>query len=65
MSDFGNDSVHLNELSAGHDLKMPYGDPKSIVSALENGTLSRENVKMCVKRILEMILLTSVKNSNM
>lgn len=62
MSDFGNDSVHLKELAAGHDLKMPYGDPKGIAAALEDGTLDREGVKACAKRVIEMIMLTSVKN---
>ena len=65
MSDFGNDSVHLKELAAGHDLKMPYGDPKGIAAAMEDGTLDREGVKACAKRVLEMIMKTSVKNIGM
>ena len=65
MSDFGNDSVHLKELAAGHDLKMPYGDPAGITAALADGTLDREGVKACAKRVIELIMLTSVKNSEM
>ena len=65
MSDFGNDSVHLKELVAGHDLKMPYGDPNGVAAALADGTLDREGVKTCAKRVIEMIMLTSVKNSEM
>jgi hypothetical protein len=65
MSDFGNDSVHLKELAAGHDLKMPYGDPKGVAAALSEGTLDREVVKTCAKRVIEMIMLTSVKNTEM
>lgn len=65
MSDFGNDSVHLKELTAGHDLKMPYGEPLVIAEALTNGTLDREEVKTCVKRILKLIMNTAVKNSGM
>lgn len=65
MSDFGNDSVHLKELAAGHDLKMPYGDPKGVTAALADGTLDREGVKTCAKRVIEMIMLTSVKSSEM
>lgn len=59
MSDFGNDSVHLKELSAGHDLKMPYGEPLVIADALTNGTLDRDAVKVCVKRILKLIMHTA------
>ncbi|MBO5196983.1 MAG: glycoside hydrolase family 3 C-terminal domain-containing protein [Lachnospiraceae bacterium] len=59
MSDFGNDSVHLKEAAAGHDLKMSFGDPKSIQTALEEGTLDRNKVRLSVKRILEMIWKTA------
>lgn len=65
MSDFGNDSVHVKELAAGHDLKMPYGDPQGVAAALADGTLDRELVKTCAKRVIEMIMLTSVNNSEM
>lgn len=55
MSDFGNDSLHVKEIAAGHDLKMPVGDVKSILSALSDGTLSRENVRLSAKRVLSLI----------
>ena len=59
MSDFGNDSVHVKELMAEHDLKMHFGDPRSVEAALADGSLSRESVRKCVKRILEMISKTA------
>ena len=62
MSDFSNDSIHIKELAAGHDLKMHFGDPKGVTAALADGTLDRESVKASVTRNLEMIAKTSVKN---
>ena len=64
MSDFSNDSVHEKELAATQDLKMNYGDPKSVRKALEDGTLDRETVRECIKRVLSLIALTAVRNEN-
>ena len=61
MSDFGNDSVHVKELAVEHDLKMHYGDPRSVEAALADGSLPRENVRNCVKRVLTMISNTAGK----
>ncbi len=61
ITDYGNDSVHVKELSAGHDLKMHFGDPKSVEAAMGDGTLAREKVKRSVKYILEMIARTAGK----
>ncbi len=61
MTDYGNDSVHVKELAAGHDLKMSFGDPKGVEAALDAGTLDREKVKLSVKRILVMIERTAGK----
>ncbi|MBO5006791.1 MAG: glycoside hydrolase family 3 C-terminal domain-containing protein [Clostridia bacterium] len=62
MSDFSNDSIHVKELAATQDLKMNFGDPKSVCEALANGTLSRQTVRDCIKRVLNLIMLTTVKN---
>ncbi len=59
ITDYGNDSVHVKELRAGHDLKMSFGDPKSVEAAMADGTLPREKVKRSVKYILEMIAKTA------
>lgn len=62
MTDFSNDSIHVKELRAGHDLKMHFGDTRSVIHALEDGSLPRETVRKSVKRILEMLVLTSIQN---
>lgn len=44
------------EIKAGNDMRMPYGDKDKLLSALKNGELSRAEIEVCAKRILEMIL---------
>ena len=39
-----------------NDMKMPYGHPDEVYKALENGEISRDEIVVCVRRILEMIL---------
>ncbi len=63
MSDFANDSVHTKELLARQDLKMHYGDPRTVVKDMKEGTLPRENVIGCVKKVLEFIVKTACVNS--
>lgn len=46
----------VKELLAYNDIKMPYSYPEQVKEALENGTLTREVLCVCVKHILEMIL---------
>ena len=62
MSDFANDSNHVKELAAGQDLKMHFGDIRSVTLALAEGTLDRAGVRACIKRILEFIIRTTVQN---
>ncbi len=61
ITDYANDSIHVKELAAEHDLKMHFGDPRSVNAALEDGSLSKESVRKCVKRILELIWKTAGK----
>lgn len=61
MSDFANDSNHVRELVAKQDLKMHYGDPKSVVAALADGTINRDDMRDCTKRVLTMLMLTTAK----
>ncbi len=63
MSDYGNDSVHTKELIAKQDLKMQFGDPRTVVKDMKEGTLPRENVRGCVKKVLEFIMKTACVNS--
>ena len=58
MTDWGNDSKHLYELEAGHDVKMPSGDEAGVKKALDEGTLDREQVKTNAARIVQMVMKT-------
>lgn len=55
-SDWNNKADHEKEVKAGNDVRMPIGNPEKLLAALNAGTLSREELCVCVKRILEMIL---------
>ena len=47
---------HYKELLAGNDLKMATGYPERLLAAVEAGVLTREEMEVCVKRILGVIL---------
>ena len=47
---------HHQEVRAGNDLKMATGFPTQLMLALEKGVLTRDELKICCKRILELIL---------
>lgn len=55
-SDWNNKANHELEVKAGNDIKMPVGTPEMLLNALNAKTLKREELCICVKRILEMIL---------
>lgn len=55
-SDWTNTAKHVNEVKAGNDIKMPVGAPDELKSAVEDNTLSRAELELCVKRLLDMIL---------
>ena len=44
------------EVKAGNDLKMATGYPERLLKAVEIGVLSREDMELCAKRILSVIL---------
>ena len=56
ISDWWNHAVHEREIAAGNDVKMPVGNPASVLSAVRNGALSEEAVSRSAKRVLEFIL---------
>ncbi|MBQ1263055.1 MAG: fibronectin type III-like domain-contianing protein, partial [Oscillospiraceae bacterium] len=56
VTDWLNDSDHVKEAAAGHDLKMSQGDPKAICAAIENGTLTRERVIESAERVLRFVM---------
>ena len=47
---------HYKEVKAGNDLKMATGYPERVLEAVEAGVLTREEMEICVKRILGVIL---------
>ena len=47
---------HYKETKAGNDLKMGNGYPKHVKEAYEKGAISRDEIEICVKRILNFIL---------
>jgi len=47
---------HYKEVKAGNDLKMATGYPERLLEAVEAGVLTREEMEVCVKRILRVIL---------
>lgn len=59
VTDWWNDSSHIAELAAGHDLKMPTGDIDAVTEALDSGVLSREQVKINAERVLCTVMKTA------
>lgn len=55
-SDWENGKSHVKEVIAGNDIKMDKGEPDKLMAALKDGSLRKEELAVCVKRILEMIL---------
>lgn len=47
---------HYKETKAGNDVKMGCGYPDRLMEALEKGVLTRVEMNICAKRILELIL---------
>lgn len=56
VSDWENHADPVKEILAHNDLKMPYGFPEKLRYACNSGILSREQLYICAKRVLEMIL---------
>ena len=55
-SDWVTYKEHVLEVKAGNDIKMPVGEPDMLLEALNDGSLTREELALSVKRLLEMIL---------
>lgn len=58
LTDWGNDSDHVSELLAGHDVKMSSGDEAGVIKALEEKRLDREQVKINATRVVQMVMKT-------
>lgn len=55
-TDWYNHADERKELLAGNDIKMPYGYHEQIKDALADGIITRDDIEVCVRRILEMIM---------
>ena len=55
-SDWWNGAEPYKEIKAGNDIKMPISDHASIMKALAEGKITRPEIEVCVKRILEMLM---------
>ena len=47
---------HYKEVKAGNDLKMATGYPERLLNALQKGVLTREEMNVCIRRILNTLL---------
>ncbi len=47
---------HYKEVKAGNDLKMATGYPEDLMEALSKGLLTRNEMNICVKRVLKALL---------
>ena len=55
-TDWNNTASQTKEVKAGNDIRMPSHASENLASALESGEITRGEVAVCVKRLLEMIL---------
>ena len=55
-SDWWNEAEHYREVKAGNDIRMGIGEQGKLKKAYEEGLITRNEMAICVKRILEMIL---------
>lgn len=56
VTDWSTHGDHFLELKAGNDLKMRRGSDEALMRHLENGDITLEEVKLSVRRILQVLL---------
>lgn len=55
-TDWWTKGEHYKEIKAGNDIKMGTGYPERVLAALKKGLITRDEMAVCVRRVLEMIL---------
>ena len=55
-TDWWNFGEHYKEVKAGNDVKMACGFPERILEAMDKHAISREELEVCARRVLELIL---------
>ncbi len=56
VTDWGVKNDPVKEVKAGNDLKMHCGYPEDLKKALDSGDLTRADLEVCTRRILEMFM---------
>ena len=56
VTDWGVKNDPVKEVKAGNDMKMHCGYPEDLKAAFDEGKLTRADLEICVKRILEMFM---------
>ncbi len=56
VTDWGVKNDPVKEVRAGNDMKMHCGYPEDLKAGFEDGRITRADLELCVKRILEMFL---------
>lgn len=56
VTDWGVKNDPVKEVKAGNDMKMHRGYPEDLKKALDKGELTRADLEVCTKRILEMFM---------
>ena len=55
-TDWWTNGEHYKEVKAGNDVKMACGFPDRLLEAMDKGALTRQEMEICAKRILKLIL---------
>ncbi|MBR1931070.1 MAG: glycoside hydrolase family 3 C-terminal domain-containing protein [Lachnospiraceae bacterium] len=55
-SDWWTRGEHYKEILAGNDVKMPTGYTERVQEAFDKGVITREDLLVCAKRVLELII---------
>ncbi len=56
MTDWWTRGEHYKEVLAGNDLKMANGYPERLREVMQLGILTRKDLEICARRVLELIL---------
>ncbi len=56
VTDWGVKNDPVKEVKAGNDMKMHCGYPEDLKKGYDNGDITRADLELCVKRILEMFM---------
>ena len=59
VTDWGVKNDPVKEVKAGNDMKMHCGYPEDLKAGYDNGDITRADLELCVKRILEMFMKLS------